>query len=138
MSKETPVFEFEEDSLYGEVFGFADIPESWRDGDFISELNRSDVLVALNKSADYVDEDVFDDGGFGTCGAYYKVYANDVNAFKKNSPANSFFCLKTPTEKMAIRKVKTKPDLFNHETRKATIHHHELVGTLQPRGLAAR
>ncbi len=82
MSEQTPVFEFEEDSLWGEVFGFADIPEFWRDGDYICELDRSDVLEALNKSADYVDEDVFDDGGFGTCGAYYKVYTNDVEAFR--------------------------------------------------------
>jgi hypothetical protein len=83
MSKQTPVFEFEEDSLWGEVFGFADIPENWTDGNFICELDRSEILEVLYKTADFVDEEVFDEGGFGTCGAYYKVYASDVGALRK-------------------------------------------------------
>ena len=60
--EEKPLLEFEEDSLRGELFYFADIPDEWHDGDNIEELDHSDILDALIETADFVDEDVFEDG----------------------------------------------------------------------------
>ena len=80
--EEKPLLEFEEDSLRGELFYFADIPDEWHDGDNIEELDQSDILDALIETADFVDEDVFEDGMPGMSGAYYKVYASDADSFK--------------------------------------------------------
>lgn len=83
MKQDKPVLEFEEDFLRGELFSFAEIPEFWSEGDFIAELDHSEILEALNESADFVDEDVFEDGMPGMSGAFYKVYAADVESFRK-------------------------------------------------------
>jgi len=80
--KDRPVLEFEEDFLRGELFSFAEIPEKWQEGDYIAELDHYEILDALNESADYVDEEVFEDGMPGMSGTYYKVYAADVQAFR--------------------------------------------------------
>jgi hypothetical protein len=82
MSNDKPILEFEEDSLVGEVFCFADIPDKWQDGDYAALLDRYAVEEALVESADFVDENVFEDGGPGMSGAYYKVYAKDVERFR--------------------------------------------------------
>ena len=83
MKKKLPVLEFEEDFLRGELFSFAEIPDGWHEGDYIAELNHGEILDALNESADFVDEDVFDGDMPGMSGAYYKVYATDVEAFRQ-------------------------------------------------------
>jgi hypothetical protein len=83
MPEQDPILEFEVDSLRDELFDFADIPKKWHEGDYIAELDHYSILEALNESADYVDEDVFEDGGPGMSGAYYKVYAADESTFKR-------------------------------------------------------
>lgn len=83
MAEEKLIMEFSEDDLRGELFAFADIPAKWHEGDFISELNRSDILEALDESASYVDIDSFEDGGPGMSDNYYKVYAYDKATFRQ-------------------------------------------------------
>ena len=82
MSNDKPILEFEEDSLVGQVFCFADIPDKWQDGDYAASLDRYAVEEVLIESADFVHEDVFEDGGPGMSGAYYKVYAKDADRFR--------------------------------------------------------
>ena len=84
MKQDKPVLEFEEDFLRGELFSFAEIPEFWSEGDFIAELDHSEILEALNESADFVDEDVFEDGMPGMSGSYYKVYTADPERFRSS------------------------------------------------------
>ena len=83
MKEENYIFGSEEVALRGEAFYFADIPECWEEGDFIAELYHADILDVLCETADYVDSGVFDGDMPGSCGAYYKVYAADVNEFKR-------------------------------------------------------
>jgi hypothetical protein len=78
-----PILEFEEDSLRGELFSFAEIPEFWNEGDYICMLDHNEILEVLNETADFVDEDLFEDGMPGMSGAYYKVYADDVESFRQ-------------------------------------------------------
>ncbi|MBP83272.1 MAG: hypothetical protein CMO61_05430 [Verrucomicrobiales bacterium] len=82
MPEENPILEFEEDSLRGKLFNFAEIPEKWHEGDYIAELDHYSILEALNESAEGVDVDVFEDGGPGISGSFYSVYATDVATFK--------------------------------------------------------
>ena len=88
MPDDKPILEFEEDSLVGEVCYFADLPDKYYDGDYeyIENLNHYEARDALEETADYVDEDVFD-GPSGMSGSYYKVYAQDSEDFKKKLTA---------------------------------------------------
>ena len=81
MSKEKIVLEFATDSLRGELFSYADIPEKWHEGDFIAELDHNDLLTVLNETADHVEDTEFE-GGPGMSDNYYKVYAIDEAAFR--------------------------------------------------------
>lgn len=65
------------------MFNFADIPEVWHEGVYIGELDTYEILNALYESADFVGEDVFDDGMPRMSGTYYKVYAEDIESFRK-------------------------------------------------------
>ena len=87
MAGEEPLLEFEEEALTGEACFFADLPDKWHEGDFFAELDHYKVLEALHESADYVNEDAFEEGGPGMSGAYYKVYAQDKEAFRRKLTA---------------------------------------------------
>lgn len=80
MKKKT-ILEFSDDDMRGKLFAFSDIPEKWHEGDFISELDHSDILDVLNETADQVDETMFE-GGPGMSDNYYKVYATDKALFR--------------------------------------------------------
>ncbi len=82
MKEEEPILEFGEDFLRGKLFSFAEIPDYWHEGDFIPELDTYEILDALNDTADFVDEDVFEDGMPGMSGSYYKVYAANPEGFR--------------------------------------------------------
>ena len=82
MTKEKLILEFSDDNMREELFSFADIPEKWFKEDFIVELDHYEILDALEDVASHVSDDEFE-GGPGMSGHYYKVYAYDLNSFKK-------------------------------------------------------
>ena len=73
---------FEEEHLTGTVCSFANIPDQYYDDDSIACLDHYDVRDALNESADYVDEDIFE-GPPAMSGAYFKVYAQSKEGFRQ-------------------------------------------------------
>lgn len=82
-NEEKIVLEFEEDFIRGEIFSYADLPEKWQEGDYAAMLDYSDLVQCLEESASYVDQQI-DDGDIpGMCGAYFKVYTRDEQAFRK-------------------------------------------------------
>jgi len=80
--KEKMVMAFEEDDIWGEPFSYVDFQGKLPEFD-TALIDRDDIMRALEESASYVDEDIFEDGGPGMSGAYYKVYARDETTFKK-------------------------------------------------------
>ena len=76
-----PVLTFSDDSLIAEVFGYADIPEKWWDGDYMSEVDHYAIVNAVYETASYVSEDEFD-GPPGMSANYYKVYADCESEFR--------------------------------------------------------
>ena len=93
MADDKPILEFEQDTLLGSVCSLADIPDKYYDDDYIENLDYYEVRDALEETADYVDEDVFD-GPPGMSGSYYKVYAQDGENFKKKLTAKLLVLLK--------------------------------------------
>jgi len=76
-----PVLTFSDDSLKAEVFGYADIPQKWHDGDYMSEVDHYAIVNAVYETASYVSEDEFD-GPPGMSDNYYKVYADCESEFR--------------------------------------------------------
>ena len=75
-------FECSDDLILGKIFSYANIPEHYREGDQIANLNTDDVMDALNKADAAVDEDTFDEGMPGMSGTFYKVYVKDETVFR--------------------------------------------------------
>ena len=82
MPDDKPILEFEEEHLAVEVCYFADLPDKYYDDDYVANLDHYEARDALQECADYVSDDMFD-GPPGMSGAYYKVYAQDSEGFKK-------------------------------------------------------
>ena len=82
MAKEKLILEFGDDNMKEVLFSFADIPEKWFDGDFIVELDHYAILDVVDDVASHVNDEEFE-GGPGVSGHYYKVYAYDLNSFRK-------------------------------------------------------
>jgi hypothetical protein len=76
------VFECSDDSLTGKVLSHVKLPPTLKKPQYLESLTMSEILEALHKSADYVDEDQFD-GPPGMSDTYYKVYAKRKLDFRK-------------------------------------------------------
>ena len=51
MKEQIPILKFDDDSIIGALFSFADIPEFWNEGDYIANLDIYDILDTLHNSA---------------------------------------------------------------------------------------
>jgi hypothetical protein len=108
MNERDTVLEFEEDFLHLEPFSFAEIPDRWHEGDYIANLDGHEILNALYEAADYVDEEVFEDGPPGMSGTYYKVYAEDVESFRVELTKHLLLLLENTYGKNAKKGMKGK------------------------------
>jgi len=108
MKKRETVLEFEEEFLHSTPFSFAEIPDRWQEGDYIANLDGGEILNALNEAADYVEEEVFEDGPPGMSGTYYKFYAEDVESFRVELTKHLLLLLEKTYEKNAKKERKGK------------------------------
>ena len=81
-SEKKSVLCFEEDFLMSEVFSFAITPDFWYEGHYIAEIDPTDVIEALEDSADRVDVEVTEGHERGPTWVNYEVFAKDVESFR--------------------------------------------------------
>jgi len=115
MSEREPIMEFEEDGLWGEAFAFADIPHHWHDGDHIALVDRSDILEAIEESADFVDVDSFE-GGPSMSGDYFKVYSSEPESFRKKLTKKLLLLLEANVLQEATEELLSEFEDFSFES----------------------
>jgi len=93
----------------------ADIPDHWHDGDHIALLDRSDILEAIEESADFVDVDSFE-GGPAMSGDYFKVYSSEPESFRKKLTKKLRLLLEANVLKEAAEGLLSDFEDFSFET----------------------
>src|SRR5210317_647125 len=78
-----PVFEGDDDSIAGEVLGFAGMSDEFPSADF-ALLDRTGIMGFAYEHADDWSETEFDSGAPGDCYGFFKFYAKDPDRFRKS------------------------------------------------------